>query len=73
MLHNANPFTRCNYVGNKLVHCPTQPYNVVKNLTSTNINLCGRGKRGKRGEKHKGKNRTSRPFSLFPSDPYLLV
>ena len=62
-LHNDNLFTRCNYVGNKLVHCPTQPYSVVKNLTSTNINLRGRGKRGK-GEKSMKEKKE--PPALFP-------
>lgn len=48
----------------------TQPCSIVvtncKNLTSTNVNLCGRGKRGKRKEKHEGKIENLPPF--FPSD-----
>ena len=48
----------------------TQPCSVVvtncKNLTSTNVNLCARGKRGKRKEKHEGKIENLPPF--FPSD-----
>lgn len=47
-----------------------QPCSIVvticKNLTSTNVNLCGRGKRGKRREKHEGKIENLPPF--FPSN-----
>ena len=45
------------------VNCRTQPYNVVKNLTLTNINLRGRGKRGK-GEKSMKEKKE--PPALFP-------
>lgn len=47
-----------------------QPCSIVvticKNLTSTNVNLCGRGKRGKRREKQEGKIENLPPF--FPSN-----
>ena len=73
-LHNDNLFTRCNItLATNFVNCRTQPYNVVKNLILTNINLRGRGKRGKGEKSMKEKKRTSRPFSIFPSDPHLLV
>ena len=52
-----------------IVLSKAQPCSIVvticKNLTSTNVNLCGRGKRGKRREKYKGKIENLPPFSPF--------